>query len=340
MLREYKFKRIPRRVRSLARVELAESCKSVDLRNARIENLFSPPSLSASSKRFLRQIRRGPALGQGFPLSSDDVRLAAAIALIEATFLFAEENERLKIGRERLRLLTCSPSVGISNLEDGEFAVTRTKNTVERLVRRAPVSGLLMLDFGLFNPEALEPEDTLATHSHGIVSVASHCRLKVKELELLMSPADPLNVLGAPVTRLTARGSGRHAILEPDDILGLGRYSTKVSCGTNTLFEGKRGQRSQSNQRDWTAIGALRQLEVESYVDVLAACSGVGEVGRDLRLRWRRRFFELLNYDEQPRGSRIDVETRYSGWKRVWAEIDNGFSAADPEAIFATRAPR
>ena len=329
----HNFTTLPKRVHNEARNQLDQAKRSIELRNQKIKHLDVGGRLSPESIMFLKTVQGLPLTGQGFPLSSDQIRYASAIAMIEEAYFYACRNDDARYGPTRLRLLTCSPSVGICEIANSTYPVVRTKLATNRLIRKAPISGLMMLDFGLFNPEALQAENQLVIHAHGIVQVEQPGRIKVQSLVRRMSPANANNALGAPVTSLKVRDSGLNAKLKDEDIFGLGRYITKVSCGTNTKFLSKGRMRSQSNLRDWTSIGALKQLEIESYVDALLACWSIGEVGSQLRKEWRKRFFGLLGDGQQPRNSRIKVCGRWEGWRRVWDELDCNVGPANPKSI-------
>lgn len=328
-----KFTDLPRKQRLAAVSAFAETVHAIRFFDLKIGGT----NLSERSERFLKRIRGAPTLSNGFWLSSSEVRRAASAAMIETTLHFGKRHPEFRSGYRRFRMISLCPDVGLVDIHQSQFPMQRAKDTMRRALQGKQLQGVGMLDFALFSPGRGLAETWAHIHSHQAVSYDDGRETLNKNWIRLLAPASGnQNALGGPVVYI----SKQRPKLTPQRAAGLGQYISKESCGANTIYQGKSGQKSECSFTDWTLQGALRQLEFWSYVSVLDACWSTGELGAEMRVHWRRRLFSMLGYDVLPRGTDLDVDATRKGWRRVWRELGVGFEPIDPKSMFATRGPQ
>lgn len=341
MLRKSKFGGIPRKLRFAAEAKLTEAERALDYFDAKLSDPSSLAKLSAEARQFIKSVRRPPQAGRGLPLSSRAVREAAGRAMIETTLHFAHRHRYLRKGTRRLRLLTICPDIGLVPIGRADYAMMRARLAVDRAVRKADLQSVGMLDLALFSPERGEAEHLAHIHSHHWISFNKRTFARIKDWVRALAPAKGnRNSLGGRVVTIRSKGSKKSPRLSPENVASLGWYTTKETCGVNTIYQTKKGQKSESSFSDWTFAGALRQLEFWSYVDARDAVWSAGHRASKMRTYWRRRLLKILELNALPLRNRIDVDTNYEGWKRVWRELNVGFEPIDPVSMYATRAPR
>lgn len=327
------FSNLPPKSQKPARDAFARSIDAMDFLDSKLGSLYLEGRLTRKSKKFLTAIRSPSALGTGFPLSSRAVREATARAAIEIMLLAAGRNRDLREGRKRLRLLTIKSNVGLVDIANPYFPAELVKLHARRLLSPHELEAFCVLDHNLFSPGRGEAETIAHIHVHAIVSLLEPSRNHGEWLKALSPKNNPLNLLGDDVINITSR-----AKLDRDDVAGLGWYVTKETCGANTIYQTKKGQKSESSFTDWTHAGLLRQLELWSYIDFRQACWSHGVTMSNARTEYRRRTFELLDFYDLPQRSVIDTDKLYDGWTRVWSEFGNGFIPIDPSTVAASSA--
>lgn len=333
-----KFKNLPRKLRKPAREQFAKSIDAVDFIDLKLAAAVSQHSFSTDTEIFLSSVRGKPKIGTGFPLSARVVREATAEAAIEVLLRAARNHPDLGHGKSRLRLLTIKADVGLVDIANPYFPAELVKRHARRLLGRHDVEALCFLDHCLFSPSRGHEETLAHIHTHIAVSFRESKRSQKRLVAALAPASGNQNNLGDTIIDIRVRGTNEWPRLKDDDVAGLAQYLTKETCGVNTIFLTKKGQRSEGNHTDWTAAGVLRQLELWSYMDFRSASWSHGQVMGEVRTEWRRRTFQLLDYYQLPLGSLIDQAVLYRGWTRVWREFGNGFVPIDPDSITATSA--
>jgi hypothetical protein len=337
MFDAFRFRGLAPKRRAAAVAALSETTQALDHFDLKIGAGAALSPLTEKSHKFLHRTRGAPKLGKGFSLASRMVRQASTIAMIETMLHYANEHACLRSGHKRLRMITFCPDVGLVDIAGSDFPMRRTKDTIRRAMQSKRLQGFGMLDLAPFSPIRGHAEDRIHIHSHQAVSYDDGTDTKNKSWVDVLAPASGnVNAMDGPVVYI----SRQDPELSAERVAGLAWYVTKESCGANTIYEAEEGQKSECSFTDWTFPGALRQLEFWSYVDARDACWSTGDLGGKMRLHWRKRLLELLDYDELPLESRIDTDALYAAWKRVWRELDVGFAPIDPERMFATRAPK
>ena len=330
------FLNLPPKSRKPARDAFARSMAAMDFLDSKLGSLYLEGRLTRKSKKFLTAIRSPSALGSGFPLSSLAVREATAQAAIEVMLLTAGRNRDLREGQKRLRLLTIKSNVGLVDIANPYFPAEQVKLHARRLLSSHELEAFCVLDHNLFSPGRGEAETIVHTHVHAVISLLEPSRSHGEWLEALTPKSEPLNLLGDGVINISSRGNRDRPKLSRADVAGLGWYVTKETCGANTVYQRRNGQKSESSFSDWSYAGVLRQLELWSYIDFRQACWSQGETMGKARTDYRRRTFELLDYYDLPKRSVIDTDRLYDGWTRVWSEFANGFIPIDPSTITAS----
>lgn len=250
--------------------------------------------------------------------------------------LTAGRNRELRDGKKRLRLLTIKSNVGLVDIANPYFPAELVKLQARRLLSEHELEAFCVLDHTLFSPGRAESESIVHIHVHAVVSLLEPSRTHGEWLETLAPKSDPLNLLGDDVINISSRGNRDRPKLSRADVAGLGWYVTKETCGANTIYQKRDGQKSESSFTDWTYAGVLRQLELWSYIDFRQACWSQGETMSKARTEYRRRTFELLDFYDLPQRSVIDTDRLYDGWSRVWSEFGNGFLPIDPSTVAAS----
>ncbi len=327
------FKNLPRKLRKPAREQFAKSIDAFDFIDLKLAAAVSQYSFSTETERFLTSVRGKPQVGAGFPLSARVVREATAEAAIEVLLRAASNHPDLRHGKSRLRLLTIKADIGLVDIANPYFPAELVKRHARRLLGRHDVEALCFLDHCLFCPSRGHEEALTHIHAHVAVSFLESKRSQEGLVAALAPASGNQNILGDTIIDIRVRGTNECPRLKGEDVAGLGWYLTKETCGVNTIFQTKKGQRSEGNHTDWTAAGVLRQLELWSYMDFRSASWSHGHVMGEVRTEWRRRTFQLLDYYQLPSGSLIDQAALYRGWSRVWREFGNGFVPIDPDSI-------
>lgn len=331
------FPNLPRRWRRVAEQAWTKGEDALGYFEAKISNPENLTQLSSKSQQFLQKVRERARTDNTLPLSAKEVRAASGQALIESVIIHAREDDRLISGRSRLKLLSIKPDVGLVNIDGRAYPAELTKRTSRSYISNTDVDAVMMLDLALFTPGRGQAEHLAHVHCHGAVAQLSAMNGRAGSIRKQVSPKrKPVNGLGDDVVTVSHKGTGNPPTLTDEDVAGLGWYVSKLTCGASTMYLSKKGQKSEKSHTDWSFIGALRQLEFWSYVDVLNACWAHGEVGRSIRTYWRKSLIERLDLGQIPKRREIDFEKRQHQWARVWADLGNGFPAIDPNSITAT----
>ena len=314
-----------REERAAARKNYQQAHDALSYFENKIDRAVADPTLSAASAKFIDGLWRGPRSAAELSLASRVVWEAHGKASILSHIVFSRDYPDLLRGDTRARLITLSPSVGISDIAAVSVVLPQLRGFADRAARKLELNALFTYDIALFCPNRGAAVDTVAQHVQGTVWSQRARFQPCKQANRIHDAKGSSNTLAAPIAVIKTRGSSSGNMLGLGDIAGLGWYASKLSCGVNTCYITKKGPRSENSHTGWEAEHALRQLELWSHMSVLDACWGVGE-GKTLRMLWRDRLTELLDCSlacrlEIPHGS------RNAAWAKVWRELGTGYGA-------------
>src|SRR5690606_16500538 len=133
----------------------------------------------------------------------------------------------LRKRNRRLRLLTVCPDVGLVDIGDANYPMTRTRLSIDRMIRKASLQGLGMLDLALFCPGRGLPEHLAHIHAHYSIFFDADVKLRIKDWERILAPVGGNhNKLGGKIVRIKSKGSKKRPHLTRDHVAGLGWYMT------------------------------------------------------------------------------------------------------------------
>lgn len=291
----------------------------------KIDQATVDPLLSAASAKFIDRLWRGARSKAELSLASRAVWEVHGKASILSHIKFCRDKPELMLGATRARLITLSPSVGITDIAGVAVVLPQLRGFADRTARKLQLSALFTFDIALFCPSRSADVDTVAQHIQGTVWSQNTRFQPSKQAKRIGDACGQSNTLAAPIGVIKTRGASSGNTLGLDDFAGLGWYASKLSCGVNTCYMTKKGRRSENSHTGWQAKHALRQLELWSHMSVLDACWGVGH-GKTLRMLWRERLTRLL---ECPLGCRLEIShgPRTASWVQVWRELGTGYRA-------------
>lgn len=314
-----------REERAAARKSYQQAHDALGYFENKIDQAVADPLLSAASAKFIDRLWRGPRSAAELSLGSRAVWEAHGKASILSHIEFSRDYPDLMEGDTRARLITLSPSVGVSDIAAVSVVLPQLRGFADRAARKLELNALFTFDIALFCPSRGAAVDTVAQHVQGTVWSQRARFQPCKQANRIHDAKGLLNTLAAPIAVIKTRGSSSGNILGLDDVAGLGWYASKLSCGVNTCYMTKKGRRSENSHTGWEAQHALRQLELWSQMTVLDACWGVGE-GKALRMLWRARLTDLLDCALACR-LEIPQVSRSASWTQVWGELATGYRA-------------
>jgi hypothetical protein len=298
----------------------AEIDRSIGEYEIRLARVFADPALSKQSREFLRWLWNDVELDRPLSMANKHVRRALTLAMVDTLAWGASRFPARRTGPGRFRMLSTSPDLGITNIAVRDIDSAAVSRHYYQAMRKADLHGIGLVDVALLHePGEIEPS-WLSIHYHGAVW-SKNPEFKPRRAEKLAAPANRgRNKLDGRVARCTARKSP----LTESNICGLGRYSTKISCGTKVWT----GKEYRTMLAFWHGPQMLRMLEAYSHVEPLAALRGVGE-GCLARRQVKRRLARQLG-GELPYGLRLDTGWLREQWQQVYDDLSIEYLALQP----------
>lgn len=309
-----------------ARREIHECERALREFDRKVQAAIDDPRLSPRSKRFISRQWHGDPGGGALCLSNRLVHRSVMIASITTLLVHAQNSPMARKGRLRLRMLTTTPNLGITDFAKPELKLSAVCRHLDVVARRASVHALAFMDIAIVEDRTLGPMK-IALHMHAVVNAKS-LSFRARRAVRFSSPVNqPRNALGLKVVKITSRRKDWGKCLSRRNIAHLGYYVRKISCGKKIVFESEGRRRAKTTLDGWKLVHALRQLECLSHCDAFATTRGVGE-GAHLRKSWKKLALDLIGLDDTARGLEIKHAKLESKWARVWEELGDKNRAA------------
>lgn len=303
---------------------MAEAKRSIADYDRHVAATLADERLSKASVRFLRELWNGEAFDVALTSANKTVSLARTRAIVLALLEDAERDPTAVDGPTRYRLLTNCPDLGVTSIEASIINPKAIVNHSYQNMKRMDLHGFGCLDLALMHDFDVWKPDYISLHSHA--AIRSHDpKFKPEVAAKACCPKRaPQNRFGADVVDISSRCDKYEGL---ERIAQLGRYMSKISCGTKYPIDGKYGRRTITSQRYWHVPEALRGLEAYSHLSPLGTMGGIGE-GRALRSRIKELFASCLEVKRLPYGVEIDHEWLKHKWRRLHREIEMSNYAA------------
>ena len=304
---------------------MAETARSLAYYDLQIAAVLANTAPSKSSHKFLHDLWHGDLFDQPLTTANRAVSAARTKAFVLALLEEAEKDPTAIEGPTRYRMLTNCPDLGVTLITGGALNPVAVGNNYDQAMRppKLNMHGVNCLDVALMHDFGVWQPDWVSLHSHAIVR-SFDPRFKPRLAAKKCCPKRaPKNRFGADVVNISSRSKKYHGLMR---IAHLGRYVSKISCGTKFPVQGKHKRRTKTSHRYWQWPEALRSLEVYSHLGALSTMRGVGE-GRALRARIKVLFELSLDVERLPYGAQIDHEQLTQQWARLYRELSLSYSA-------------
>lgn len=276
--------------------------------------------LSRRSKRFIRDQWFGDPRGGPLSLGTRAVHRAATIASIITLLVHAQNEPQARKGRLRLRMLTVSADMGITDFDAPELDLAAVVRHFDVAARRASLTALSFIDFAMVHDHSGLSSTKIAMHVHAAVR-ATYPWFRVKNAERAGSPRHtPNNQLGLKVVKISSKRRDWGSALKRRHVALLGYYISKRSCGRKIIFDQNGERKTKTSLDRWGVVEVLRQLECYSHCDALQTTRGIGS-GKALRKAWKHTLLRLLKYRTPLRGLKINHVQLTAEWERIWLEL-------------------
>ena len=290
-----------------------------------VESVLANPALSKQSRKFLRDLWYGDCFDVALTLACRAVNEARTRAMVLALLEVADSDPTAIHGPAKYRMLTTCPDLGVTMITGGSLnPVAVGAQYYQAMINKdMKLHGVNCLDVALMHDFGIWQPDWVSLHSHAAVR-SFGVDFKPKLAAKAACPKrSPQNRFGADVANLSSRADKYKGLMR---IAHLGRYVSKISCGTKYPVQGKDKPRTITSHQYWHCPEALRGLEVYSHLEPLNTMRGVGE-GSALRSRIKELFQQFLQVERLPYGEQIDHAQLTANWARLYDGLPLPYSA-------------